>query len=118
MAIIDVEGHLSIDSTIVKGPLFDTEPPIIDGPVTMIITIGTTEVDGTMIETTEVERVTVTSGRMRFLDFGEPIMTCYMLTDARKRRRPCIDQILTDIQALPAGTLTFLFYERNLHNSC
>ena len=38
-AIIGVEDHLLIDSMIVEDPRLDTELPIIDGLVTMIITI-------------------------------------------------------------------------------
>ena len=90
-AIIDVEDHLLIDSMIVEGPRLDTEPPIIDGLVTMIITIGTTEVDYTMTEMTEFEMATATSERMRLLGFKEPTMTYETLTDARKRERRCID---------------------------
>ena len=107
-AIIGVEDHLLIDSMIVEDPRLDTEPPIIDGLVTMIITIGTTEVDATMTEMTGVETVTATLERMRLLGSREPITTCDMLTDARKRKRRCIDRILTDIRALPAGTLSTL----------
>ena len=112
-AIIDVKDHLSTDSRIVEGLRLDTEPPIIDGPVILII--GTTEADATMIEMTEVEMVTDTSERMKFLGFRERTMTCTTLTDGRRRRRRCIDQILTDTLVLLPGTLStlnFLLYKQ------